>query len=182
MPHHCRQPGRLVRGLSLAAGSPSEAPAPLPNWDSGPARCVGCENRDLRFLFLVRYPGDGIPLWSRDLEVEPFIAGLTSKRLASERLSPRVPPRSRLEPRSLPERRARNTRTSTAHSIRRPRASGRFRASTPQEVIDRPVRLHAPPPSRPWRGDRRRGGATPRSSCSKTNPTLARSKTPVRSS
>jgi hypothetical protein len=96
--------------------------------------------------------------------------GDRSSVIALAARAPRASPRSRLEQRPHPERRVPHTRTNTAHSIRRLRAGGRFRASTPREVMDRLARSDAPPSSPPRRGGRRRDGATPKGSCSKPNP------------
>src|ERR1700722_7205803 len=91
----------------------------------------------------------------------------------------RAPPRSRLEPRPHREKLAPHTRTSTARSIRRPRAGGRSRASKPREVKDRLARSHAPPGSPPRRGAPRRDGAILKSSYSEPIPALAPSKSPL---
>src|SRR5262249_45582983 len=93
--------------------------------------------------------------------------------------SSRALPRFRLEPLPYPERRAPHVRTSTAHSIRRLRAGGRFRASTPPKVTGRLARSHAPPPSPPRRGARRHDGVTPRSSCSEPTPAVFKTRTDV---
>jgi hypothetical protein len=74
---------------------------------------------------------------------------------------PRVPPRSRLEPRPRPEGLVRRARTSSARSMRRPRAGGGFLASTPRAAKDRLARWREPPPSPARQGARRRDGATP---------------------